>query len=1316
MAGENQNGSTIGINTKVVNQNDLLKIINASATTMKNVYNSIIALADACSFLKNMNVRRVKNELNKMIQLIPYIKQFVLEINSQFKRLEGNIKNSIDEGCELIKSIGTFTKNIYSILDIIKLDKLPNPAVYRFKMYIIVKVYISIIHQFVKDLVTSFENIGTKFDKLGEHPDKIISNIDKLIKCVTSILNSVNSIKISSLLLIDLKLVLTYISFVKLGLLISAVSLTTPFISSANKVLKWMSENMQYLLQPIQLLSKISIFSLIWVRWKLRIIEYAWVKLSSLIVGIQAVKIGNTQSIKNKVDIIKTVLGVLRKIFLSAILVAPIALLAIPALAIITLGASALTLSLRGIQLLLKIVGERKTIGEDVLKLLNIKLLFATLGHVFLLTILVAPMALLAIPALAIVTLGTAALTLSLRGIQLLLKTIGNRKIIREDVLKLLNIKLLFTTLGHIFLSAILVAPAALLAIPALAIVALGIVTLTLSLRGIQLLLKTIGKRKTIRDDVLKLLTIGLLFTTLGLVFLSTILVAPTALLAIPALAIVTLGAAALTLSLRGIQLLLKIVGKRKAMRKDILKLLTIGLLFATLGHVFLLTILVAPIAAIASLALIVITLATGIMALCLWGIAWMLSKIPWLKLFIGLFFMNIAMMLIVGLALGLLIVALAATFVKDKILDILILMGGIIMVVVIMGLLGFCVGSFLLPFMIPIIIGLIAMMTIVGLVMLMALALFALSLITLDKDAIINNVKVVLSTAREIIKMLYSEEEEEPNKVDEPWYEALFNFIGGSVAKIASAIMSIYILAATIVSVLCILLIAAGLWLLQHITLDPVKITSNVTTVIETANNIIKLVFESEDKEATPSNQGVLKSLLGYIDPKLGKIVDSIFAMSFLAVSLISIMIIGFIATNLRTLQTIDLDATTISSNVTTVVDTANAIINNAFKEDTTTNKPTKKGFLSKIIGAISPGLAKMGDAINAVGFLAVSLGAIALISVIAKELQSINNINISKEAISAKVDIIIKSVEEIIKKVFEKGDDGEWVIGGTKYDVGDVADDMHDMFGDWPDAIKSMYNLAGWLQKIVKINTTGLGGKGSMFAKNIDALTLSVQYMITTLNSKQFQEVSKKNNLNNVSDLADYFTDLKESLSYSNQEINNSGKMFAETVKFIDKINGMDMQKLKTAENLFKNLADLSNNIRGNFQGLAEALNEDIAPLLEKLNATIEKANKQTGDSLGRIENYYSAMSGTNPDDIVMTDDNGQPLNEEQKEKVVKQNARNTANQLYSNYQKDYKNNNEINKSLVELTSLMRGIDRLIAILDPNLGPTPLRVRNIP
>lgn len=1106
MAKIDQYDNAVGINTRVVNQNDLLKIINASATTMKNVYNSIIALADACAFLKNMKVNRVKVELNKMIQLIPYIKHFVLDVSVHFRRLHSNVKVSIDDAAKLINSLNHFTMQMYEVIDTVCKSKIPKLTKLRVKLIALKHIYSKTLPSFIDLIAKCIKDLSANMSK---SVISVATKIDNFINDIISILKSINKIKLKSFILINTKLLAVHHVFISLLLLTGTLALMGPLLAIATTPLIWVSINMSLILLPVRILAGISIFNLWGINKKIKIIKKAWVSLGSIIRSVNRLKVGNKASLKRKLIVVGMILAGMTKIFMQAIWAAPFALLAIPSLSIIILGTLGVMVAIKCVRWLL---------------------------------------------------------------------TIASRGLLKAHA-----------------------------------------------------------------------------------------------------------------------------------------RLVTIGLLFATLGYVFLLTILVAPIAAIASLALIVITLATGVMALCLWGIAWMLSKIPWLKLFIGLFFMNIAMLLIVGLALGLLIVALAATFVKDKILDILILMGGIIMVVVIMGLLGFCVGSFLLPFMIPIFIGLIAMVTIVGLVMLMALALFALSLITLDKDAVINNVKVVLSTAREIIKMLYSEEEEEPNKVDEPWYEALFNFIGGSVAKIASAIMSIYILAATIVSVLCILLIAAGLWLLQHITLDPVKITSNVTTVIETANNIIKLVFESEDKEATPSNQGILKSLLGYIDPKLGKIADSIFAISFLAISLISIMIIGFIATNLRILQTIDLDATTISSNVTTVVDTANTVINNAFKEDTTTNKPTKKGFLSKIIGAVSPGLAKMGDAINAVGFLAVSLGAIALISVIAKELQSINNINISKEAISAKVDIIIKSVEEIIKKVFEKGDDGEWIINGTKYNVGDIADDMHDMFGDWPNAIKNIYNLAGWLQKIVKINTTGLGGKGSIFAKNIDTLTSSVQYMITTLNSKQFQEVSKKNNLNNVSDLADYFADLKESLSYSNQEINNSGKMFAETVKFIDKINGMDMQKLKTAENLFKNLADLSNNIRGNFQGLAEALNEDIAPLLEKLNATIEKANKQTGDSLGRIENYYSAMSGTNPDDIVMTDDSGQPLNEEQKEKVVKQNARNTANQLYSNYQDKYREGKEINKSLVELTSSMRGIDRLIAILDPNLGPTPLRVRNV-
>lgn len=1286
MAGENQNRSTIGINTKVVNQNDLLKIINASATTMKNVYNSIIALADACSFLKNMKVTRVKIELNKMIQLIPYIKHFVLDVSMHFRRLHSNVKVSIDDAAKLINSLNYFTLQMYEVIDTVCKSKIPKLTKLRIKLIALKRVYsktlpsfIDLITKYIKDLSTNMSKVGkdvidisSKIDVLSKSVISAATKIDNFINDIILILKSINKIKLKSFILINTKILAVHHAFIGLLLLSGTLALMGPLMAFATTPLIWMSINMSLILLPIKILAYISIFKLWGVNKKIKIIKKAWVTLGSVIRSINRLKVANKVSMKRKLMVVGMALAGITKIFMQAIWAAPFALLAIPSLLIIMLG-----------------------------------------------------------------TLGVIAAIKCIKWL------------------------------------------------------------LTIASRGLS---------------------------------------------------------------------------------KVRLRLLAIGLLFVALGHVFLITVLISPIAAVAAAALIIITLATGLMALCLWGMVWMLSKIPWKKLMIGLFLLNVTMLLIVGLSVSLLIVALCASYVKDKLLDILILIGGIVMVTVIMGALGYAM-SFVLPIILPILLGLGAMLLVVGMVMLMAIALWALSLISLDQATIINNVKTVIGTAKEVISLLYNQDEEEPNGVDKPWYEDVIGFVGGSLAKLISAILAVAILAATVFSVFAILFIAVMLRLLQTLDLDKEKITENVKTVIGIANDVIDLIFNAEDREATPSNLGVLGSIIDYVDPRLGKIVSAIFSLAFLAISVISIMIVLFIARLLRLLQALDLDkqkitdnlevvtgavadivnvifdtgdkeakfsnlgvlgaiinfvdprlgrmvdaifslaflaislvsimvlkliadklkeiqdidfdAEKVTANLTLVMNTVDKIISGVFAKDDTTNTPSEKGFLSKIISYLGDSkIVKITDAIMSVGLMAVSLAAISLIVLMAEELNKLNKINLNSTTISSKVDAVMSSAKAIVKSVFENTDGDSWVINGKSYDIEDSAEDIMDWFKNWPIAIKTIYNMVGWLQKLSKINSANLGAESSVFASKVDSITKSTKYIIEKLYNCQNEivaignysnfKVAVKNisdnwlpvanslkevdnvvkkltdiansdvsldtetkitaiinsvtnitktiqtelgniaqdrlNLDNISSLVDSLVGLNDALDYSDSQTKNAPKIFAETVKFVDKINGMDMQKLKTAENLFKNLADLSNNIRGNFQGLAEALNEDIAPLLEKLNATIEKANKQTGDSLGRIENYYSAISGTNPDDIVMTDDSGQPLNEEQKEKVVKQNARNTANQLYSRYQDDYKNGKKLNQSLVELTSSMRGIDRLIAILDPNLGPTPLRVRNIP
>ena len=58
----------------------------------------------------------------------------------------------------------------------------------------------------------------------------------------------------------------------------------------------------------------------------------------------------------------------------------------------------------------------------------------------------------------------------------------------------------------------------------------------------------------------------------------------------------------------------------------------------------------------------------------------------------------------------------------------------------------------------------------------------------------------------------------------------------------------------------------------------------------------------------------------------------------------------------------------------------------------------------------------------------------------------------------------------------------------------------------------------------------------------------------------------------------------------------------------KLITKVDKVDLEKLKTTATLFEKMSDFSKSINGNFEGLADTLNEKIAPLLEKLQEQID------------------------------------------------------------------------------------------------------------
>ena len=89
------------------------------------------------------------------------------------------------------------------------------------------------------------------------------------------------------------------------------------------------------------------------------------------------------------------------------------------------------------------------------------------------------------------------------------------------------------------------------------------------------------------------------------------------------------------------------------------------------------------------------------------------------------------------------------------------------------------------------------------------------------------------------------------------------------------------------------------------------------------------------------------------------------------------------------------------------------------------------------------------------------------------------------------------------------------------------------------------------------------------------------------------------------------------------STNSAKNYENFVSNSIKLLQKINDTDIEKLGTTVKLFKSMAQFSESINGNFEKLADTLNEKIAPLLEELRDLIEGVGEGgSGGSAGGSE----------------------------------------------------------------------------------------------
>lgn len=394
-------------------------------------------------------------------------------------------------------------------------------------------------------------------------------------------------------------------------------------------------------------------------------------------------------------------------------------------------------------------------------------------------------------------------------------------------------------------------------------------------------------------------------------------------------------------------------------------------------------------------------------------------------KLFVALALLGLVFLAFTIIAVLLLILIFIVTPIVKGLKNLLIFFLGFLAIVGIIALMGYIMGL-ALPALFVAAIGILAVTVVIGLILLTAVFLRMLQEIKLDKERILENVGVIMDTAWSIIESIFDRDDPDSNPATKSWYSPVLNFFKG-IAGIIEAILAVAFLAATFVSIMLILFMAGALRLLQEVKLDPGQIQENVRMVIETAWLVIDSIWDGVDDKNNDSNRGIFGAVIEFVGgTKLLMIWDAIMAVAFLALSLISVTLILFMAGELRLLQEINLDGEKISNNVSLVIKTSWDVINKLWDPEDDKDNKSGRGLFGAVLSFLGLGqLAAIWDAILTIAFLALTLISINLINFIALSLMGLQKIELDDIKIKNNLDLVIQTAGTVNNALWDAQDD---------------------------------------------------------------------------------------------------------------------------------------------------------------------------------------------------------------------------------------------------------------------------------------------------
>ena len=184
----------------------------------------------------------------------------------------------------------------------------------------------------------------------------------------------------------------------------------------------------------------------------------------------------------------------------------------------------------------------------------------------------------------------------------------------------------------------------------------------------------------------------------------------------------------------------------------------------------------------------------------------------------------------------------------------------------------------------------------------------------------------------------------------------------------------------------------------------------------------------------------------------------------------------------------------------------------------------------------------------------------------------------------------------------------------------VGNLTEEGMDLIDEFIYNVKSMYEGLVQMQPFMTRLQDIANSKISKTSTNtLQILFSTIPSIISDAVDNMKFDLTKATKMEALIDTIAYIQDVLKDFQVSSTQVENQRKMTENYIKFLDAIDKVDNSNLKTSVSLFEQMARLSESISGNFDGLAQTINDKIAPLLEELNKLLEEVPEKIKEKTG-------------------------------------------------------------------------------------------------